>query len=69
MAVFHDARKHIVSVGKHVRRHRHGLSDGTFDGEASAIDLRLQPLDDDALTADGNVGRLARYERCGIGYG
>src|SRR5262249_42506079 len=48
-AVFEDGAEQIMAVGENIRFDRDCLADHAFDGEASAVDLRLDVFDDDAL--------------------
>jgi len=50
-AVLQHPGDQIVAVGKGVNGDGHTIADDPFDREAPAVECRLQPLNDDALTA------------------
>src|SRR5262249_51043662 len=58
-AVPQARRQHVVAVGEDARRHIDRLAHRALDRKASAVDLRLDALDDDpAREGVRNPGRL-----------
>ncbi len=72
-----DGSNDVVPIGKDVGRQRDVFADDPLDGEVTAVDERLESLDDDArpAVADGSgpVSASARrhviiyYSECGSG--
>ena len=58
MSVFQNARDEIVTVREQIDGNRHGFSDAAFDRKPPAVDLGLEPLDDQASSV-GNIAIIA----------